>query len=140
MPSFHGRKIINALEPERAPVWAARSKVRGESCRHARTICSPPGRARATLERTNNLRGDPTAVKVTILEGHLLVVDLAGIHVTRVEGHPGTERLETPGGFRVGPPGTGNDDSAGNDIEVLRFSLELAEAGSLDRDEHTGRE
>jgi hypothetical protein len=50
-------------------------------------MCSPPGRARASLERTNDLLGDPPAVEVTILEGHLLAVDLAGVHVTRVRPH-----------------------------------------------------
>ena len=94
-----------------------------------RTEYSPPGRARATLEWTDDLSGDPTAVEVPFLERHLLTVDLAGVHVSRVEGHSGTERLETRRGFRVGPPGTGNGDSAGNNVEVVRFSLELAETG-----------
>ena len=65
---------------------------------------------------------------------------LAPVLTTGSRSHPGTERLETPGGFRVGPPGTGNNDSAGNDVEVVRFSLELAEAGARNRLEYTGRE
>ena len=60
--------------------------------------------------------------------------------MSRVEGHSGAERPKTQGGFGIGPPATGNDDSAGNDVEVVRFSLELAEAGAPDRDEYTGRE
>ena len=38
--------------------------------------------------------------------------------MSRVEGHSGAERPETPGGFGVGPPATGNDDAAGNGEQV----------------------
>jgi hypothetical protein len=117
-----------------------RTNARTMSWRRVRAARSPTRRARSALEWSNDLGGDPTAIKVTFLEAHLLAVDLAGFHVTRVQCHAGTQGLKTQGWFWVGPPGPGSDGSAGDDVKIVRYSLEFAEAGALNRDEYTGRE
>ena len=52
--------------------------------------------------------------------------------MSRVEGHSGAERPETPGGFGVGPPATGNDDAAGNDRESNGAGRSPGERGQSD--------
>ena len=48
---------------------------------------------------------------------HPLAVDLARVHVARVEGHPGAQRLKAPGGIRIRPPGAAGHNASGNDVD-----------------------
>src|SRR5215210_5651209 len=113
---------------------ASRRPARVYSLRRSATERStrlPAPGAGATLERTDDVGSDPTAVEVPLLRLNLLPVHPARIHRRRIEGHVVLETGVGGNRVRVEPGGPALPSLVGLDVVVACHALPLAERGPL---------
>ena len=87
-------------------------------------------RSRPALEGADHPSGDPAAVEAAGLRSHQLAVDGAFVYERRHHGEVVEDPLEAGGGGRVRPRCARRRPGRGDQVEVRRLALPLAERGS----------
>jgi len=86
----------------------------------------PSESARPALERPDNIRGNPAAVKIAFLGLHALVVDVTGVDFAGVKGEVVGDGLIGTADVGIAPADGGARFSLHNQIPVNGLALELA--------------
>lgn len=82
------------------------------------------------LEWPSNSRGNPPAVKVSLLRGHHLAIDGAFIHSTGIQGDVIADFSKRHSGLGIPPCHTRNSLSVDDEVGVVSNSLEFAHCGA----------
>ena len=84
---------------------------------------------RIPLERTGDLRCDPTAIEAALLRGDPFTVDPATVHACGVQRKPSSQLSKPLGWTGVGPDRPIEPAIAVDHIEITRHTFPLAERG-----------